>query len=244
MTDVGIRRALYKRVAGAGLLVFAWFVLAPPQVGGATTLVVVDGTSMEPLLHTGDLAVAIRKPQYRAGDLVVFRVGDAGRVIHRLVKQLPNGTWRTRGDNKPSPDPWFVASSDIQGQFVIGVPGAGGALHRLQGQPLALGGLAAIVTLLMFVPFRRREETQEVDALAESSSDLRSIAVMCVVGGVACMTLSIAFIAGGAPLFGFATAGLALSGFAALALGVFVWSELQSPPGASHTAAELEQVTS
>ena len=42
-------------------LAAAWAVLAPPQLGGSTRYVILDGSSMEPSLRAGDLAVV--RPQ-------------------------------------------------------------------------------------------------------------------------------------------------------------------------------------
>ena len=44
-------------VALFAALAAAWAVLAPPELGGSTRYVILDGSSMAPSLHAGDLAV-------------------------------------------------------------------------------------------------------------------------------------------------------------------------------------------
>ncbi|MCE4611342.1 MAG: signal peptidase I [Desulfurococcales archaeon] len=70
---------------------------------------VVEGTSMEPLFHTGDLVALWKKPpqDIEVGDIVVFRSGSK-HVIHRVVYKYvgPNGEYCfvTKGDNNVLPD--------------------------------------------------------------------------------------------------------------------------------------------
>ena len=70
---------------------------------------VVEGTSMEPLFHTGDLVALWKKPpeEIEVGDIVVFRSGSK-HVIHRVVYKYmgPNGEYCfvTKGDNNVLPD--------------------------------------------------------------------------------------------------------------------------------------------
>src|SRR5437868_9645307 len=51
--------------------VVGWFVaLRPAQLGGPATFVVVQGVSMEPTYHTGDLVISHRQSSYAVGDVV------------------------------------------------------------------------------------------------------------------------------------------------------------------------------
>ncbi|MEM0365524.1 MAG: signal peptidase I [Acidilobaceae archaeon] len=73
------------------------------QGGG---LAAVDGKSMEPLLHTGDLVVIIKKKDVREGDIIVFKSGDR-YIIHRVIYVYENHGYKcyvTKGDNNISPD--------------------------------------------------------------------------------------------------------------------------------------------
>ncbi|GAB6147866.1 signal peptidase I [Stetteria hydrogenophila] len=72
--------------------------------GAPTVFAVVQGQSMEPILHSGDLVFIIpKKPEdIRVGDIVVYRTYGA-YVIHRVVYVYKDGgsycfvTW---GDNR------------------------------------------------------------------------------------------------------------------------------------------------
>jgi signal peptidase I len=72
-------------VAGAGLLLARRY----------CTLVTVRGHSMSPTLLDGQRVLAIRRPRYRAGDVIVFRVagtaGTPGDPAHRIKRVLATG---------------------------------------------------------------------------------------------------------------------------------------------------------
>ena len=111
------------------LLAILLFLLWPARFGGATTLVVVRGSSMAPKYHTGDLVVARAQDRYAAGDIVVFPISDgaggAQMVIHRLLAIAPDGTITTQGDNRAQPDGFALRTSDIAGTAVFNI-GLGG----------------------------------------------------------------------------------------------------------------------
>lgn len=156
----GKRRRRVRALAGwTALLVLAgawWWWLAPHEIGGRATYVLVHGVSMEPMLHTGDLAIAWSQPQYQVGDLVVYPVLDGGRVIHRIVDGSESAGWITQGDNNSWRDPWVVRNEDIMGRYQMGMAGAGEIPVWLRSRPLAFGALAGLVTLLLYAPVRLR----------------------------------------------------------------------------------------
>jgi signal peptidase len=118
----------------------------PSSLGGPASYVVVQGTSMQPGLHTGDLVITRRASSYHVGEAVAFKV-DGGQVIHRLYSGSPQSGFTTKGDNRQQPDPWRIRSSAIIGQELIKIPHAGTALVGFrQPIPLVLGlaGLAVL----------------------------------------------------------------------------------------------------
>ena len=63
-------------LATCGVIALAWFVwLRPVNLGGDVSYVMVQGKSMEPTFHDGDLVIARRGGTYHRGDVVAFRVG-------------------------------------------------------------------------------------------------------------------------------------------------------------------------
>lgn len=150
-----------------------WHVAAPVEIGGGTSFVIIEGTSMEPLLHDGDLAVARTRPTYAIGDLVVFGVGE-GRVIHRIVGGSGSAGWITKGDANRWLDPWPVVDDDVVGAYVARVDGAGAWLVWLLRHPVAFGAVAAAATVATYLPRRpRRVHPVLAAALARSVREPR-----------------------------------------------------------------------
>jgi signal peptidase len=116
--------------------------------------IVVSGTSMEPGMHTGDMVLAVKTNDWKIGDTVTYRLGNpddpnsvGGFVIHRLVSGDAVEGWRTRGDNKPNPDAWVVADSQILGEQVLMVPKMGFVLAQARS-PWVLALIAGILVAL------------------------------------------------------------------------------------------------
>lgn len=144
-------RTLVGAAAAAAIVVFLW----PSALGGATTLTVVVGPSMEPTYHRGDLLV-VRRGDYGAGDAVVYRIpadepGAGNLVVHRLVEQDADGTWLTQGDNRDSFDPWHPTDDDILGRSLVSVPKVG-LLWMLLSGPLGIGLVLALIVTAAFWP--------------------------------------------------------------------------------------------
>jgi len=138
----------------AAFVAAAWF-LWPARFGGATTMVVVQGHSMEPTLHTGDLLVVRKQDHYRPGDIVVFKVvspaGGTGTIIHRLLAIGPDGRITTRGDNRAAPDNFNVLTTSIAGRADVMLP-QGGSLLYLLSRWWTLALVAGLMATLMLWP--------------------------------------------------------------------------------------------
>ncbi len=154
----------YVSVAGWMLAAAALaFIVAfwPQSLGGSVAYVKVDGLSMEPTLHLGDLAVVRRQSSYRVGDPVAYRIpkgqfGAGALVIHRLTGIDGTGAFITKGDNRSVADEWRPRTADILGKVFYDVPGAGAALAALN-RPVYLGGfVAALTVFVMVIPSRTR----------------------------------------------------------------------------------------
>jgi len=90
----------------------------------------VEGGSMEPVLHAGDLIVYRRTGAVLAeGDLVVFE-HRGSLVVHRVAGVLRDGALRTRGDANDAVDAEPVSASAVRGEVVLTVP-AGGMMASL-----------------------------------------------------------------------------------------------------------------
>jgi signal peptidase I len=125
-----------------------WVLLAPVQIGGWTSYVIVNGNSMEPLYHKGDLVVLRETQAYQVGDVVTYRNPDVGPVIHRIIGR--NGDrWIIRGDHNTWIDSYQPQDKEIIGRAWFALPGFGNAVRWLR-QPLAMGTMTALATVFFF----------------------------------------------------------------------------------------------
>jgi signal peptidase len=141
-----IAKLLMVAVVGAGL----WLVW-PESLHGQVAYVRVDGHSMDPTYHLGDLAVVRRQPSYRVGDPVAYKIpkgefGAGAMVIHRLVGGDGASGYVTKGDNRTIVDPWHPRTQDILGRVRLDIPSAGTRLAQAS-QPVYLGGIVAALTV-------------------------------------------------------------------------------------------------
>jgi signal peptidase I len=127
----------------------------PQSLGGQVAYVRVDGHSMDPTFHMGDLGVVRRQSSYRIGDAVAYRIpkgefGAGAMVIHRLIGGNGRTGYITKGDNKNRPDDWHPKTGDIVGRVRYDIPGAGTKLAALT-KPMYLGGVVAALTVAVMV---------------------------------------------------------------------------------------------
>jgi signal peptidase len=128
---------------------------APTTVGGATSYVIVSGSSMKPTLAEGDLVV-VRQGRYEVGDIIAFETGN-GLVIHRIVGGSAEEGFVMQGDNKPAPDNWTPVPDDVVGEYFAQLPHAGRWVHGLSANPALFGALiGGLGSLMIWNPRRRR----------------------------------------------------------------------------------------
>ena len=196
-----------RRVVGAGAaavavaaVAAAWLLLGPAQAGGATSYAVVVGSSMEPGLHRGDLALVRRSDTYRAGDVVLYDSRDLGsKVLHRIVR-VEGGRYVLKGDNNDFLDPERPTGDQIVGKLWVDVPAVG----RLAGwlrEPRHAALLVGLVALLALasgagvgaavrrpsahVPARRPHRPRSVDEHWLLLGAVAVAAALVVLGAVA-----------------------------------------------------------
>jgi signal peptidase I len=131
-----------------------WIALPWAFLGWSPTLV--TSGSMEPLVTPGDV-VMIRPASPEAlipNTVVLYDRPDTGRVLHRILEQLPDGTFRTGGDANSVPDSAFVHAEDIQGAAVLAVPWIGRPSLWLSEQrlPHLTATAAGLLTAILLAP--------------------------------------------------------------------------------------------
>lgn len=133
-----------------------WFVALRPQaLGGPAGFALVNGTSMNPKYHTGDIVIVHRQAHYHVGEIVAYIVpkGTAGagaQVIHRLIGGNERSGFIVQGDNRTAPDVWHPKRSQIVGTAWAHIPRAG-VLVELLHTPLFLASLAAGIAVAVAI---------------------------------------------------------------------------------------------
>jgi signal peptidase I len=166
-TIAGRRRArqyAFLSVVASGfsilLTVTLLVVFAPVRLGGEMTLLVVNGTSMEPGMHTGDFAFVSRDRLPHVGEIAAYRSPTLGVVIHRVIAD--DGSRLTLlGDNRTTVDPDHPTYEEVVGRLVMHVPGAARYL-RLIGDPRAIAVLVAASILAGGLIGSKKASTHEM----------------------------------------------------------------------------------
>jgi signal peptidase I len=177
MTSAPTRR-IAATLAALGLAGFGFGYLGhwPP-------VATVMSGSMSPTIKTGDVVVLKRlNGMPHVGDIVAVDVPDTVRsrygyppvVTHRVVRVAPDGSITTKGDAKPTPDPFTVKRSAVTGRVVMHVPAAGRVLAFLVS-PMGLLWMAGGALMLFVMPVLERRREAEQDTLGELRTELQTI---------------------------------------------------------------------
>jgi signal peptidase I len=129
-----------------------WIALPWAFLDWSPTLVTTG--SMQPLVAPGDVVMVrpVAPEELTANTVVLFERSDGERVLHRIVEQMPDGSFRTQGDANDVPDSEFLHLDKIRGAAVLAVPWVGRpSLWLAQGNVLylAAGAITAIVVLVL-----------------------------------------------------------------------------------------------
>lgn len=110
-------------------LIALWITFAPAKLGGQVSYLIVNGTSMEPTFHGGDLVIVNKSPIYLVGDIVSYKDADMGAyVIHRIIETEQNHIIM-KGDNNSWIDEYQPTHSEIVGKLWIHLPKMGAAIE-------------------------------------------------------------------------------------------------------------------
>lgn len=118
-------RATLVGVLGALALGAGWLYLGPDRFGGSTSYAVIVGSSMEPRLHRGDLAIVRKADTYGPGDAVLYESEQLGaKVLHR-IKSVEGERFALKGDNNDFLDSEQPRESQIVGELWLSIPHVG-----------------------------------------------------------------------------------------------------------------------
>lgn len=139
------------------VLLALWAGFAPPSLGGSTSYVVTDGISMEPLFHTGDLALVRSESNYRVGQVVAYHSNVFHTVVLHRIIAVDGDRYVFKGDNNNFVDFEHPARSQLIGALWIHLPGWGARLQSLRSPGLIAALVTVGVLLMLGTAFVKRD---------------------------------------------------------------------------------------
>jgi len=141
-----------------------WITLAPKQIGGRYTYIIVSGNSMEPFLKNGDLAILHPSEAYQIGEVILYRHPEIGSVIHRIIA-IEGDRYTIQGDHNEWIDSYKPARSEIDGKLWFHLAFAGKIIKGFR-TPVGAALLAGLLGILLFWPDRESQKKRETSSLA------------------------------------------------------------------------------
>ncbi len=130
-----------------------WMTLAPTQLGGRVTYVIVDGSSMEPGYTFGDLVLVRSAANYAVGDAVVYHDANMESFVFHRIVGMELDRFVLQGDNNSWLDSYRPVREEIVGKLWVSVPRLGRVFEWLRvplHASLAVGLLGGLVMLDLF----------------------------------------------------------------------------------------------
>lgn len=190
----------FQLIIQAALLALCWALFAPMQLGGQTGYAVINGNSMEPTMHAGDLALLRPIDEAAVGDVVLYHDPDIGPVIHRIIEQDAD-RYVLQGDNNTWLDPYRPTDNDMQGRLWFFIPKAGSVFDWI-AEPYRMAlltgiiGIVLIMTTDMQQPNRKPASEQAAAASTHAAGDgMTRQDVLTLLGVIALTAAVLAFIA-------------------------------------------------
>src|SRR6266498_1401342 len=114
------------------VLTAIWIAFAPTKMGGRASYVVVNGNSMEPGFHRGDLVIVRAVSIYSVGDIVTYHSAELNAfVIHRIIA-IEQDHYIFKGDNNSWIDTYRPTRNELIGKLWIHLPKVGKAMEWLR----------------------------------------------------------------------------------------------------------------
>lgn len=110
----------------------AWLAIAPTQLGGSVTYVIVDGNSMEPRFRFGDLVLVRTESAYGEGDAVVYRNAEMGRYVFHRIVGAELDRFILKGDHNEWLDSYRPVQDEIVGKLWVHIPKLGKVIERVR----------------------------------------------------------------------------------------------------------------
>ncbi len=149
-------RRWWQAIFAALLLVVtiaAWVIFAPVQIGGQAGYVIVNGQSMEPNFHYGDLVIVHQAASYTTGDSVVYHSAELKSFVFHRIVGMNLDHFILKGDNNGWIDSYQPAQDELIGKLWIYIPKAGNIVKWLR-TPIVMAlfvGTTGIILLAIFM---------------------------------------------------------------------------------------------
>ena len=138
-----------------------WYYFAPTQIGGSTHYVITHGISMEPMLHTGDLALVRPESDYRVGQVVAYHSTLLHTVVLHRIIGIAGGHYTFKGINNSFIDPTHPTRSLLIGAMWLHIPHGGTVLEWIHKPWVAAALVAAVAMMLLFGGDQRRRRQRK-----------------------------------------------------------------------------------
>ena len=168
------RTGRVRRVVGLMVLAAAASLIWPARFGGSSSLVVVDGHSMEPTYHDGDTLYVRTASRHQPGDIVVYKIasdqpGAGLLIVHRIIGSNAAHTYVTKGDNRTTPDDTHPSAADIIGHPIANLGPLPSRLLRSLPDLISLAVGAAVARALW--PRRPKYAARDDGATDDDGTD-------------------------------------------------------------------------
>lgn len=139
----------------------SWLIIAPTQLGGSVTYVIVDGNSMETKFHRGDMILLRKAATYKVGDAVTYENAEMGRYVFHRIIDLNLDRFVLQGDNNAWLDSYQPTQEEIVGKLWMHLPRVGKAVEWLRlpiNMALAVGLLGGSLMSSMMIRPSKHEK--------------------------------------------------------------------------------------
>jgi signal peptidase I len=137
-----------------------WIVFAPTRMGGRASYVMVNGISMEPGYHLGDLTIMRRASDYQVGEIVTYHDSQMqAYVIHRIIA-VEQDQFVLKGDNNSWIDAYRPTRDEIIGKLWLHIPKLGRAFQWLR-VPLNLALTVLVLGGVLMVNMMMKTDRQK-----------------------------------------------------------------------------------
>ena len=132
------------------LCIIFWITLAPAKLGGWVTYVIVDGISMEPGFHLGDLVLVRTQPSYGVEDAVVYHDPNIGSYVFHRIIGMELDRFILQGDNNSWLDSYQPTQAEVIGKLWLHIPKVGKFIEWMRA-PLNMALTVALMGVFLMI---------------------------------------------------------------------------------------------